>query len=126
VSADVHKVERDEHSDGSQSSSGHEQALTASVKRSKQKVRGKEEDVTSTGSRFRELQKQAYSPAALHHFKSRPSHHLKGRVSHDARIPGSSQQKDVGGMPNRTRRGGQPDMRLRMSAMLEKIKRDYS
>jgi hypothetical protein len=29
-------------------------------------------------------------------------------------------------LPNRTRRGGQPDMRLRMSAMLEKIKRDYS
>jgi len=128
VSADVDQVKRDGHSDGSQISTGDEQASTASVKRPRQKARGKEEDVTSTGSRLRELQKQAYSPAALHHYKSRSLHHSKSRVAHDARIPASesSRKKDVGGTLNRTRRGGQPDMRLRMSAMLEKIKRDYS
>jgi hypothetical protein len=65
---------------------------------------------------LRELQRQAYSPASLHHFKSRPLHRSNNRTA--------THKADISG--NNTRGGGQPDMRKRMSAMLEKIKRDYS
>lgn len=114
----------DRHDDGSQNSSEDEPALT----RSEQNLRGQEEDSTTAGPSLRELQKQAYSPATLHHYKSRPLHHPKGRnAPHGTRTPESSRKRDVGGgSRNPSRRGGQPDMRLRMSAMLEKIKRDYS
>ena len=48
-------------------------------------------------------------------------------ATRDAQTPESSRKKDVGGgTRNRGRRGGQPDMRLRMSALLEKVKRDYT
>jgi len=120
----VEETVSDQHDDESQNSIEDEPALT----KPEQNFLGQEEGSTSAGPSLRELQKQAYSPAALHHYKSRSLHHSKSRVAHDARIPasGSSRKKDVGGTLNRTRRGGQPDMRLRMSAMLEKIKRDYS
>jgi hypothetical protein len=68
------------------------------------------QDAPSGGPSLRELQRQAYSPASLHHYKSHPLHR-----SHKAEISG-----------NDRRGGGQPDMRKRMSAMLEKIKRDYT
>jgi hypothetical protein len=68
------------------------------------------QDTPSGGPSLRELQRQAYSPASLHHYKSHPLHR-----SHKAEISG-----------NDRRGGGQPDMRKRMSAMLEKIKRDYT
>jgi hypothetical protein len=121
--ASVDEGESDQHGDEPQNNSGDEPALTES----KQKWRRKEEDATSTGPSLRELQKQAYSPAALHHYKSRPLHHSKGRMAPHDRTPESSRKMDVGGgTRNRSRRGGQPDMRLRMSAILEKVKRDYS
>ncbi|KAI0277701.1 hypothetical protein BGY98DRAFT_917862 [Russula aff. rugulosa BPL654] len=113
----------DQHDDESQNSSADEPALT----KPEQNLRG-QEDSTSAGPSLRELQKQAYSPATLHHYKSRPLQHTKGRMaSYGTRTPESSQKRGVGrGSRNTSRRGGQPDMRLRMSAMLEKIKRDYS
>jgi len=122
------EAEIDEETDGSHNSSGDEPALISPVQKDKQKMRRQEEDVANAGPSLRELQRQAYSPAALHHHKSHPLHHSKGRIgTHDARIHGSSQKKaNAGESRNRSRRGGQPDMRLRMSAMLEKIKRDYS
>ncbi|KAI0064652.1 hypothetical protein BV25DRAFT_1882021 [Artomyces pyxidatus] len=71
---------------------------------------------------LRELQKQAYSRASLHNFKSDPLHRSRGRGKSDR---GRGVATVAGG--NRTRgSGGQPDMKLRMSAMLEKIKRDYA
>ncbi|KAI0034528.1 hypothetical protein K488DRAFT_45294 [Vararia minispora EC-137] len=57
---------------------------------------------------YRELQRQAYSRENLHHFKA-------GRGGRSAR---------GGRGRGRGKGGGQPDMRLRMNAMLEKIKHD--
>lgn len=121
------KAESNEHGDGSQSSSEDEPAPIVPVQKNKQKMRGQEEDISTAVPSLRQLQRQAYSPAALHHYKSHPLQRSKGRkATYDARVPGSSQKKDgEGGTRNLSRRGGQPDMRLRMSAMLEKIKRDY-
>jgi hypothetical protein len=126
-STSADEAEIDE-SDGSHNSSGDEPALIAPVQKNKQKMRRQEEDVANAGPSLRVLQRQAYSPAALHHHKSHPLHHSKGRIGiHGARIHGSSQKEaNAGDTRSRSRRGGQPDMRLRMSAMLEKIKRDYS
>jgi hypothetical protein len=120
----VDEGESDRHGDGPQNSSGDHAPLT----KSKQKLRGQEESASSAGPSLRELQKQAYSPVALHHYKSRPLHHSKGRMAtHGTRTSESSRKNNVGGGTlNRSRRGGQPDMRLRMSAILEKVKRDYS
>lgn len=122
--ASVEEGESDRHGDESQNGSGDEPTVT----KSKQSLRSPEESSTSAGPSLRDLQKQAYSPAALHHYKSRPLHHSKGRMAtRDAQTPESSRKKDVGGgTRNRGRRGGQPDMRLRMSALLEKVKRDYT
>ena len=122
--APVDESVSDQHDDESQNSSEDEPALT----KSEQNLLGQEEGSTSAGPSLRELQKQAYSPATLHHYKSRPLHHTKGRMApRGTRTPESSRKRDVGGgSRNPSRRGGQPDMRLRMSAMLEKIKRDYS
>ena len=124
--APVEEGESDQHASGDEShnSNGDEPAVT----KSKKKLRGQEESTTSAGPSLRELQKQAYSPATLHHYKSRPLHHSKGRTApRDTRTSESSRKKDVGGgTRNQSRRGGQPDMRLRMSALLEKVKRDYS
>ena len=119
------EAESDEQDDEPHHSSGDEAVPIAPVKENKQKVRNQEEDDTSTGPSLRELQRQAYSPAALHHYKSRPLHHSKGRIGpHGDKI---LRKTAVGGdARNRSQRGGQPDMRKRMSAMLEKIKRDYS
>ena len=102
----------------------------APVQKNKQKPRPQEEDVANAGPSLRELQRQAYSPAALHHQKSYPLRYSKGRIgTHGAKIHRSSQKTANAGdtrSHSRRQRGGQPDMRLRMSAMLENIKRDYS
>lgn len=73
---------------------------------------------------LRELQKQAYSKAALHSHKSgshrQPTSNGRGGPAGRARGRGRSESRGRG------RGHGQPDMRLRMNAMLEKIKRDYT
>jgi hypothetical protein len=122
------EAEIDEQHDESHNSSGDEPELMVPVQNNKKKGCRQEEDVASAGPSLRELQRQAYSPAALHHHKSHPLHHSKGRMStHGAKIHGPSQKKVIeGDNRGRSHRRGQPDMRLRMSAMLEKIKRDYS
>jgi hypothetical protein len=63
---------------------------------------------------LRELKRKAYSQSTLHTFKSDP---LKKR----------DQGKRVGGSNGFTERGkGQPNMKLRMNVMLEKIKQDFA
>jgi hypothetical protein len=116
----ANKVESDENDDEGQPSSGDEPVLTAPVQKNKEKTPTQRQDVPGSGPSLRELQKQAYSPASLHHYKSRPLHHSK---SHTSTEGSRSSRKE---RANHSRGGGQPDMRLRMSAMLEKIKRDYS
>jgi hypothetical protein len=117
------KAESDENDDAGQHSSGDEPVLTASVQKNKQKTPIQRQNAPSSGPSLRELQKKAYSPASLHHYKSRPLHRPKSRTAtQSAEVSGSSRKEGV----NRSRGGGQPDMRLRMSAMLEKIKHSYS
>jgi len=61
---------------------------------------------------LRDLTRAAYSPASLHNVKSSQRHRNKSW--------------DRGqGAPDQ-RKGGQPNMRLRMEAMLERIKKDYT
>ncbi|CAL1704477.1 unnamed protein product [Somion occarium] len=68
---------------------------------------------------LRELNKQAYSRSSLHTHKS---HSLRG-TGHYGRGRGGDRGQ---GTHARGRGRGQPDMRLRMNAMLEKIKRDFA
>jgi hypothetical protein len=81
---------------------------------------------------LRELNRQAYSRSSLHSHKSDPLHrHGRGRGSKSAAVNGRGRGggRDRGrgaGPSDRGGRKGQPDMRLRMNAMLEKIKRDYA
>ncbi|KAL4067852.1 hypothetical protein J3A83DRAFT_3754723 [Scleroderma citrinum] len=56
---------------------------------------------------LRDLTRQAYSPSTLHTHGKRPGHPKDNQVDRPSRHP-----------------KGQPDMKLRMNAMLEKIKRD--
>ena len=62
---------------------------------------------------LRDLFRKAYSRESLHTYKSDPLHRGKGRpAQHRGRTKGTG--------------GGQPDMKLRMNALLEKIKRDVA
>ena len=62
---------------------------------------------------FRELSRKAYSRESLHTYKSDPLHRGKGRPTlHQSGTKGTGR--------------GQPDMRLRMNVLLEKIKRDVA
>jgi hypothetical protein len=69
---------------------------------------------------LRELTREAYSRSSLHTFKADP---LKRRRGAPDRGRGGTR-----GRGSDQRRGGrgQPNMKLRMSAMLEKIKQDYA
>ena len=62
---------------------------------------------------LRELFRKAYSHESLHTYKSDPLHRGKGRPA-----------QHRGGTKGTGR--GQPDMKLRMNALLEKIKRDVA
>ncbi|KAH6918944.1 hypothetical protein BKA70DRAFT_1248731 [Coprinopsis sp. MPI-PUGE-AT-0042] len=89
---------------------------------------------------LRDLKREAYSRATLHHYKSDPLHKRpsRGRGGHAERggRGGFSNRGGRGGFSDRGSRGprgrggppprgrGQPDMKLRMNVMLEKIKRD--
>ena len=67
---------------------------------------------------LRDLTKEAYSWTSLHNYKSNPLNGGRGR----GRGCGKSSQRVLRG----GRGHGQPNMKLRMGAMLEKIKRDYA
>lgn len=70
---------------------------------------------------LRELQRQAYSRSSLHTYKS-------GKRDDKKFIRGNSEYRGDQKREHRKdgRKSGQPDMRLRMNAMLEKIKRDLA
>lgn len=65
---------------------------------------------------LREMSAQAYSRSSLHTFKSGRTHHAEESLGRYGK-GGASRGSPAG------RGRGQPDMRLRMNAMLEKIKR---
>ncbi|KAI0636910.1 hypothetical protein C8Q77DRAFT_533559 [Trametes polyzona] len=85
------------------------------------KRRAREE--TQEKPSLRELQRQAYSKASLHNHKSRPLNRHKGPATSAGR--GGGRGGGDRGAP-RGRGRGQPDMGLRMKAMLEKIKQNMS
>lgn len=112
----------DEDGDEVQQSSDDEP--TPSVQQNEQRSRKQRTDDPCTGPSLRELQRQAHSPASLHHYKSRPLRHPK---NHAASNDISIRRREASiGAAKRGQGGGQPNMRLRMTAMLEKIKRDCS
>lgn len=63
---------------------------------------------------IRDLTREAYSRSSLHTYRSDPLNRRKQR--------GREQEGETGGVH---RGRGQPNMKLRMGAMLEKIKRDF-
>ena len=79
---------------------------------------------------LRELQRMAYSRSSLHTHKSNPLHRHKGPADTRGRGGAVGGREGRGGQSSRGRsrgRGrGQPDMGLRMKAMLEQIKQNYT
>ena len=81
---------------------------------------------------LRDLQRMAYSKSSLHTHKSDPLHRHKGGAAPKSRGAGGGGRRGGrgggrgGGGGQRGRGRGQPDMGLRMKAMLEKIKQDYT
>lgn len=70
---------------------------------------------------LRDLKREAYSRTNLHSFKADPLH------KHAARRGQPPNQRGRGNGPGRGEAGrGQPNMKLRMDYMLERIKKDFS
>ena len=122
---------------------GDSKGSSLSVRRSDKGERtptSKAED--SSQPSLRELTRRAYSRESLHNFKAGPLHKRKAvsaSSSADTQRDRSAPKGDRrelhsggdrrGGPPRgrgRGRGGGQPNMKLRMEAMLERIKRDYT
>ncbi|KAH9079335.1 hypothetical protein EDB83DRAFT_1258824 [Lactarius deliciosus] len=114
----------DEMGDEVKQGSDDEPMPSASVQQIKQMPHEQKKHAPCTGSSLRELQKQAYSPASLHHYKSRPLRHPKSRMASNE-VSFQKREASIGAAKH-GQGGGQPNMRLRMTAMLEKIKRDCS
>ncbi|KAF8652760.1 hypothetical protein AX16_004256 [Volvariella volvacea WC 439] len=83
------------------------------VKQSPKSSASTNDDPRASTPSLRELTRQAYSPSSLHTYKSDPLHRRKGIAQRG---------RGAGGVRGR----GQPNMKMRMNAMLEKIKRDYT
>ena len=78
-----------------------------------------QEAVTEPAVSLRELTREAYSRSSLHTFKADP---LKRRRGAPDRGRGGTRGR---GSDQRRSGQGQPNMKLRMNAVLEKIKQDY-
>ncbi|KAI0309193.1 hypothetical protein OF83DRAFT_1072429 [Amylostereum chailletii] len=103
--------------------------------RAKPKPAGEDEAAKPS---LRDLQREAYSRESLHHHKSDPMHRRRGRGRNtESGIRGgrgrggnfgSRSGTNGGGLGRGGGRGGggQPDMRLRMAAMLEKVKQSVA
>ncbi|KAG1754539.1 hypothetical protein EDB19DRAFT_1625924 [Suillus lakei] len=78
------------------------------------------------GISLRELGKQAYSRNSLHTYKANPKRHdaKPSRGANQQR--GSTRGGRGASFGDRGREKGQPNMKYRMTAVLEKIKRDFT
>ncbi|KAG8799199.1 hypothetical protein FRC19_006595 [Serendipita sp. 401] len=76
------------------------------------------EEAKAQREKVRELTRQAYSKESLHTFKSDPLRRKRSRND----PTGNTNQKQFGSKGEKGR--GQPNMKLRMNALLEKIKVD--
>ncbi|EJF65911.1 hypothetical protein DICSQDRAFT_165613 [Dichomitus squalens LYAD-421 SS1] len=114
-------------------------ATTASPKRPtlQKREKGRPQKPADEQLSLRELQRMAYSRASLHTHKSDPLHRHRGAAPSQGRGDGRGGEKGrrrggrggergARGGAHRGRGRGQPDMGLRMKAMLEKIKQDYT
>ncbi|KAL5511157.1 hypothetical protein ACEPAH_4372 [Sanghuangporus vaninii] len=143
----VPQVDKPQPSKGSASSKGKQPARSLSKDADKPKPKQSKDDTDQPS--LRELSRRAYAPASLHSFKADPLHRRKGAVTgphpregKSSKVTGTrtvtppSQARSDhgrGGRNSRTslgrqesQRRGQPNMKLRMEAMLERIKRDCS
>ncbi|KAG0705947.1 hypothetical protein DFH29DRAFT_996374 [Suillus ampliporus] len=78
------------------------------------------------GISLRELSRQAYSRDSLHTYKANPKRHdsKPSRGANPQR--GNTRGGRGASFGDRGREKGQPNMKYRMTAMLEKIKRDFT
>jgi hypothetical protein len=102
-----------------------EQTARASASKMAGRTPPRKQDVADSQAHqsLRDLAREAYSRSSLHQYKSDPLHRRRGAIHGNTR----------GHHPDLKARGrghgqgrGKPDMRLRMAAMLGKIKRDMS
>ena len=73
---------------------------------------------------LREITRAAYSKASLHNYKSDPLHRRKDSLKPGKAPKNGHTARESAG--SKRGRGGQPNMKLRMGALLERIKRDFS
>jgi hypothetical protein len=83
----------------------------------------KEKEPPAPPLSLRDLTREAYSRSSLHTFKSDPLNRRRGDNRGRGRGEGRGRGK---GAHRGEMRKGQPNMKLRMDAMLEKIKRDLA
>jgi len=76
------------------------------------------------GDSLRDMTREAYSQSSLHTFKSDPMRRNRVRSGGSQRGGGARVINPPAGGIGQGR--GQPNMKLRMGALLEKIKREYS
>ncbi|KAL5489823.1 hypothetical protein ACEPAI_4655 [Sanghuangporus weigelae] len=142
----VPQVDKPQPSKESARSKGKQPARSLSKDADKPKSKQPKDD--SDQPSLRELSRRAYAPASLHSFKADPLQRRKDTVAgthpregKSSKVTGtrtvappSQTRSDQGGggrnshtSPGRQERQprGQPNMKLRMEAMLERIKRDY-
>ncbi|KAI0748193.1 hypothetical protein C8Q80DRAFT_723901 [Daedaleopsis nitida] len=126
--------------DSGDEASEDERSLRKSAASSKtegqQRSKAKKQKQTEEQPSVRDLQRMAYSRSSLHTYKSNPLHRHKGVADANGRGSGGRGGRGSrgghmgrggrGGHQNRERGRGQPDMGLRMKAMLEKIKQDHT
>jgi len=89
------------------------------VQISRKDIRQNKESTGQTIPNLRDLTREAYSRSSLHTYRSDPLNRRGGR--------GREQEKGRGrGRHSQGERRGQPNMKLRMGAILEKIKQDFT
>ncbi|OSC99097.1 hypothetical protein PYCCODRAFT_888280 [Trametes coccinea BRFM310] len=121
--------ERSEEDSADEAPSTNKRTASHSNARPSKKQQGKAPQKPEDKPSLRELQKLAYSKSSLHNHKSRPLNRFKGPAAlrgQDAGRGGGGRGAPRGRGSPRGRGRGQPDMGLRMKAMLEQIKQNYT
>ncbi|KAI0807529.1 hypothetical protein C8Q74DRAFT_1227952 [Fomes fomentarius] len=121
---------KEESGEESEEESGKEEeplreAATSSKARAQPQKAGSQKKTDEQPS-LRDLQRMAYSRSSLHTYKSNSLHRRKDQIDSGGRGGRPGARGGRGGQRGRERGRGQPDMGLRMKAMLEKIKQDFT
>lgn len=86
----------------------------------------KEKEPPAPPPSLHDLTREAYSRSSLHTFKSDPLNRKRGSQARGRGRGRGEGRSGTRGAPHGERGKGQPNMKLRMDAMLEKIKRDLA